>query len=434
MRNGLLLGAGFSYDFGMPLAREFAEILFDRFDWKTTCLVSAILSGQQPFGSDRPIDRNAVKSGIALVAEYKKKRCFDYEALIAEIEARANEPGRPQTELDSYHLVYLYLYSLVKEILDLYQLHSFSTLYDINKNWFKHFDVLLGDGSTWAFILNHDIYLKLLCIDLGFDITYGDKNQISFLVNNQNPNIRLDLTYSKRAELNKKCLALNTEKGLNILKLHGGLTELLYQDSNLICNLPLDRSVSRDLFNDFQKFTQLAYYYNGVKIPDGKDRVITNEAGELDIATEAMLTGHKKYSITTNVKPGEEKLCLFDDAVADIDHLVIIGYSFGDKHINVRISNAMVRNPNMTVAIIDPGLRMTPDCLAQFDYGNRVQRAISGIAQWLTYKKTGKWDYKQDAALKENARRRAEIMIKVKSDLMRPPFPGSRTRPTLTRD
>ena len=62
-----------------------------------------------------------------------------------------------------------------------------------------------------------------------------------------------------------------------------------------------------------------------------------------------MLTGGAKYSETTNEKEGEEKLKIFSETLQKTKELTIIGYGFGDSHINNRILNAMVLNENLRI-------------------------------------------------------------------------------------
>ena len=129
----------------------------------------------------------------------------------------------------------------------------------------------------------------------------------------------------------------------------------------------------------------MAFYHQGKRIPSGKDKVITNSDGELDIICKSMLTGGRKYSTTTKDKKGEEKLKIFCDSLKELDELTIIGYSFGDTHVNHRISNAMVLNDSLKLRIIDPTNATKPDFLQQFDYDKRIGGGICRAAEWMEY-------------------------------------------------
>jgi hypothetical protein len=122
-----------------------------------------------------------------------------------------------------------------------------------------------------------------------------------------------------------------------------------------------------------------------------------------------MLTGRKKYSGTSKVKEGEEKLQILDSVLKGLDELTVIGYGFGDEHINFRLSNAMLLNDKLRIFIVDPHRTDTPSYLRQFDYDGRVRRASSGAAQWMEYREAGTWNQAQMKALQENQQYRAEV-------------------------
>jgi hypothetical protein len=133
-----------------------------------------------------------------------------------------------------------------------------------------------------------------------------------------------------------------------------------------------------------------------------------------------MLTGGRKYSRTSKIKKGEEKLQIFDDVLKHLDELTILGYGFGDEHINFRISNALVLNADLQVIIVDSLPRPTPNCIRQFDYDSRIKSATCSAASWMDYCKSGNWDSDQMNGLKENARYRNEIRNNVQSRLWLP--------------
>jgi hypothetical protein len=153
----------------------------------------------------------------------------------------------------------------------------------------------------------------------------------------------------------------------------------------------------------------MGYYSSGQKVPSGKDRVITDINGELDIICQSMLTGCNKYSKTTKDKEGEEKLMLMVKQLDETDELTIIGYGFGDKHINNRISNAMVRNTSMKINIIDAISKPVPEIFEQFGYDSRIRRSTCGAAHWMSYQALGQWDREQMSTLENNSQFRHQI-------------------------
>jgi hypothetical protein len=163
----------------------------------------------------------------------------------------------------------------------------------------------------------------------------------------------------------------------------------------------------------------MGYYHQGKRLAGVKDRTITNLSGELAIISSSMRAGGKKYSETSKIKEGEEKLMLFDHVLRGLDELTVIGYGFGDEHVNFRLSNALLLNDKLRVVIVDPVFGGTPKCIKQFDYDLRIKRAACGAAQWIEYCKGEKWNYEQIKALKENEKYRVEVRERVQSQLNR---------------
>ena len=418
MKKGLLLGAGFSFDLGMPLAYELTEDFLNAYNEAYVNRLALAMSAWQPYGTDRPINKNAIINGWGLLLDYKKNGGTNYEAFLADLQNLKGMTNPTQSDRDSHNYLFVYFYDVIHTILSLYQTTSYELIYEHNKQWFSKIDNLICDQETWVFSLNHDLYFEYLALDFHIPVTYGDNETITFPVSNLDMRRQITLSCLKREQVSVEHAGFyKNVRGVNLVKLHGGLSELEYLDGSLLCNLRLNKPSSRELAVEFLVSREMAYYRGGRKIAGGKDRTITNMAGELDIISQSMLTGGRKYSRTSKIKEGEEKLKLFDDVLKSLDQLTIIGYGFGDEHINFRISNALLLNPGLSVVIVNPHINETPDCIRQFDYDLRIKRAACGAAHWMDYCQSGKWDVAQMNALKENTRFRGEIKDRVRSEL-----------------
>ncbi|ALL66141.1 hypothetical protein K788_0003274 [Paraburkholderia caribensis MBA4] len=420
MKKGLLLGAGFSFDLGMPTAYELTEIFLGLFDRRNTHRLVAGLGNHQPYSADRPISKTAIAESFELLLDYKDKKGGNYEELLANIQGLSEQPSKPQPEKDSHHFIFSVFYEIIHTILSIYQDKSYEILFPINKEWFAKISNLLSENETWVFSLNHDLFFEFLSIDLGIPVSYGDTGSIEFPVSNIEMHKVIPLSYTQR----KDCGIHSTgffsgRRGVNLVKLHGSLSELQYKDGSLICNPVLTKRSSLELMGDLKKIERMGYYVNNIRIPSGRDRFVTNSNGEMDIVCKSMLTGGKKYSTTAKEKDGEEKLKIFDDVLRQLDELTIIGYGFGDKHVNFRISNAMARRDDFRVQIVDPFRNKAPEFLQPFDYDSKIRLAMCGAAHWMDYCKSNTWDSRQIEALKENTKYRTEIKKSVQDTLQR---------------
>jgi hypothetical protein len=414
MKKGLLLGAGFSYDLGMPLAAELTELFLGLFNPAAVHALGKRLSIQKPFSKDRPINANAIQSGLNLILDYKNKKGTNYEALLADLQNLAGISAPNQSDRDSYHFLFVQFYQIIHRLLCLNQAVSYEIVYPHDVEWFGELRNLLSDQETWVFNLNHDLCFEYLTLDLGIPISYGDVGEITFPVNNLDLKqvIRFGCIEQSQYKAESEGFFHGTF-GVNMVKLHGGLSELEYQDKTILCNLKLDKGSSRELAADFAAFNEMGHFLNGERLPDGKDRWITDSAGELDVASKSMLTGGKKYGDTLKIEAGEEKIALFDKLLKEMDELTIIGYGFGDRHINFRLSNAMSLNDRLRLRIVDPRFQPIPECVRHFNYDGRVRQAACSAALWMSYSKSEKWDPQQMQALKENEKYRAEARRRV---------------------
>jgi hypothetical protein len=414
MTKTLLLGAGFSYDLGMPLATELTTTFLDIFSEETAKQLADVLSQKDPYSDGRPINRAAVHEGMELLLDYKRGGGRNYEELLAELESLGSLPKKSQSDRDSYCYLFSVFYQLLTEALVAYQFASYEVIYSKSLPLYAKLENLLNDQETWVFTLNHDLYLECLAIDLGIPVTYGDTSEIDFPINNLDPAKTFRFTTSSRESLNKSASGWFKTRGINLVRLHGGLAEYLYSDELVLCNPLLKHSRSSDLIEDFRIIESMGYFHNGKRVGGGKDRVITGPDGTLDIICRAMLTGGRKYSKTTNPKKGEEKLVLFEEVLRETDELTVIGYSFGDPHVNCRILNAMVLNGEMKIRVVDPVHRPKPVFLEQFDYNLRIRGAQSRGPEWMSYVLEEKWDSAQSKALMENEKYRDEISRRVR--------------------
>ena len=417
MKRALLLGAGFSYDLGMPLSSELTEVLLGMFTEKSTATLVALLAAQKPFGDNRPVNRQAIEEAFALLLQYKADKGTNYEEFLTRIQEGSERYGgdRSQSDRDSYHFVFSVLYDLVHTILSLYQAFAYEVLYPKNQQWFSKIENMLsGQDETWVVSLNHDLFFECLAIDHGIPITYGANGARSFPVSNLAMHDQISFSVIDRATYGADSPEfLHGQRGINLVKLHGSLTEHHYGDGEEILNPSLKVESSRQLMNDFHRIQGMAYFYQGRPVPSGRERAITGQDGELDLISKAILTGGRKYSVVAKASEGEEKLAIFDDVLKNVDHLTIMGYGFGDRHVNFRLQNAMARRDALVIQLVDPGHSRLPDCLAPFDYDSRVLRALCGAAHWLDYCRTKQWNPEQMNSLKKNSAFRTVVRQKV---------------------
>lgn len=384
MKQSYLLAAGFSYQFGMPLASDLTEVFLSIFDKDFINHLADKMSEIFPYGQNYPLNRDAIFEAFDLLLDFKEKEEKNYELIINAINNLSKQTS-DQSVRHSYQYVFSVLYGVIHSILVYYQDLAFN-LYLINKEPYRNFKNLISqDDETWIFTLNHDLFLECLAIDFQIPITFGDSHHISFRKNNKESfNTIINFTYSQKSELNLSNPSLfKGEYGINLVKLHGGLNELKYKDESNLCNLTLDVKNSSELMANFKNMMSMCHYLpNGHKLQSAEDWIITNMDNELDVAAKSMLTGGEKYSISYSEKEGEEKLILFSKKLEDIELLTIIGYGFNDRHINNKIYRALLLNPDLKIKIVDPYAKF-PECLLEFK--DSITLIQSDVANWIYF-------------------------------------------------
>lgn len=107
-------------------------------------------------------------------------------------------------------------------------------------------------------------------------------------------------------------------------------------------------------------FGDIDSYVKAFEIEKGKSLLLTN-----------IITGYQKVQRTA-VAPFRQMFSAFDRDCFEADIIYVIGYSFGDEHINDIIRNARKFNKKAEIIIIDPG----------FDESRKKELAVSQFSHW----------------------------------------------------
>ncbi|KEI77826.1 hypothetical protein N452_04110 [Clostridium botulinum A2 117] len=98
-----------------------------------------------------------------------------------------------------------------------------------------------------------------------------------------------------------------------------------------------------------------------------------------------------------------------------LDEVTIVGYSFCDKHINTRLYNAMLKNENLKVWVINPSSSKN-ELFEPFDYNLRVRGIECCTPEWLNYMANESWSMENGEILKFMREKRGDIEIKFRND------------------
>lgn len=392
MAKGLLLGAGFSFDLGMPLASEFSDTLFSYFDLqKMTDLINN-MRDHLPYGNNRPLCSTTLDKVIEIVKCFYRSDNRNYEKLFADIEQLRGNAVLEQT----VHYFLSVLRSIVNELFLIYQVETYP-IYLLNKEKYQWILDEFTDDELWVLTLNHDVLVEMLCIDYGIPLREGYSEVMEIPASNRE--LGKMIAFGCISAMEKRIDSLHyfhSSKGINVLKIHGGLNEFLQGDDKTGRKRMLfsmsDIHSSGEYLSRIEQFIHTPHYYiQEEAIRVGSEICFSDVDGEMQFMQPSILTGSKKYHQTLSAYPREEKMELFSSALERIDELFIIGYSFGDKHINNRIVHAMHLNNQMRVCIVNPVYKQEA-IFDPFDYGLRVRYCSAPFPVWADHEQTGKWD------------------------------------------
>ena len=393
MAKGLLLGAGFSVDLGMPLASEFSDTLFSFFHSRKMIYLINNMRGHRPYSNDRTLCDETLDKFIEIYNEFLNSNNKNYEQLFKIIENLSLFSGVEQ-ETRNYFL--RWLRDIINELFLIYQRETY-VYYLLNRDKYKWFLDEFSKDELWIFTLNHDILVEMLCLDYNVPLREG----YSYTVQIPQSNLELKNVFefgcvdATEKDVNNLHY-LTKSKGINILKIHGGLNEYFQGDEKsgryrLFFSTNNCRN-SLEYLNKLEQFIHEPHYYiNGCKPNIGGEICVSNFDGIMQFMKPSILTGSKKYHTTLSNHQHEEKIELFSSGLEKIDELYIIGYSFGDKHINHRISHAMHLNDKLKVTIVNPTYAKQ-EIFEPFDYNMRVRYCHTTFPIWADYEKKGEWD------------------------------------------
>lgn len=357
---GLFLGAGFSYEAGMPLVWDLTKELKN---WLTPEKLRELNEGWRTQGgghSDVVIEDLA---GVLVRTD------LHYEAILGHMETQFR---RQRTLAQDYHGLYSWLVELVYRLLYFRQVN--------NRGFFSHhlryYDGLkvLADNSQplWIFSLNHDIIVEMLTQRLAIPLHNGFSQERVILP------LR-DKQGQKTGELSAETLAREIldngamlfpnpgVPGIYLLKLHGALDIFTSFDGKVLLKLcPVPgaddphvaalRTANEDL------------YFSLPGSPNGRANT-TNEisyadqTGEMQFLRRSLLAGAYKFDTRhTQVLP-ISMLKHFRANINFVTHLVCIGYSFGDLHMNGIIREWLEHSQTRTLEIVSPDAQPIPSLL-----------------------------------------------------------------------
>lgn len=350
MPQALFLGAGFSIEFGMPLVFELTRTLRE---WLTPQKFVELNTGWRSQGTGHS-DRTQ-----QIVVDILGQRDLHYEQLIGAVEVAALRYEN-RTEMQELHGVRSWLLEIVYHILQLRHAKSESFIRSAISLHKGLRTLAAGSTPLWIFSLNHDLVVEILAAELGIPLRNGF---------DESDELRLTAPTSQvfhfsRLDMQKPGYPYqyfpHASSGINLLKIHGSLDIFGYDDrKSFLCLRPTAPNVAGYL-NPLRDLNELA---PGNMMKATNEIIMTDPKGEMQFLRRSLLSGAFKFSRSLSQVVSDKILTLFVGSLNYADELIVIGYGFGDHHINAVIREWLEFSSKRRIIVVDPRREKIPDSL-----------------------------------------------------------------------
>ena len=351
---GLFLGAGASYEIGMPLVQGLTEEICN---WLTPeKLRSLNVSWRSQGGGyqDRILD------DFISVLERADQH---YESLLGYLEVQFT---RSSPDSQEYHGLYSWLVDLVYHLL--YWRHINNV--DFIKRNSEYYDGISAFADSnrplWVFSLNHDVIIECLCLKHGIPLNSGFASEVVHLPRRNSQGriigeLRAEVLPGQHLASSGMPYLGHGVRGINLLKIHGALDIFTFRDGkDLLKLLPVEDNIDGPL-EALRSANQELVYRPDVPIRATNEIAYADRTGELQFLRRSLLAGAFKFSSRHSQVLPTQLLQHFRSYINYVSRLVCIGYGFLDEHINRIMRDWLEFDRDRRLEIVDPSVADVPN-------------------------------------------------------------------------
>lgn len=283
-----------------------------------------------------------------------------YEAILGYLETQY---VRQRLLAQQYHHLYSWLVEMVYYLLYYRQINNEPYLQK-NLPFYDGIKVLADQNTPlWIFSLNHDVMVELLAARLSIPLHSGFGPETLTLPrrNAQGAKIgeiKAQILQKDKIENGPLNFPNPLQPGIYLLKIHGALDVFAFNDGDQILKLVPDGSNSADVIEVLRAANEdLIYLYNGIaseKIKATNEIAFADDTGEMQFLRRSLLAGAYKFHDRKDQVLPKQFLKHFRSNINFVSKLIIIGYGFGDLHINQVIREWLEFSDSRSIEIVSP--------------------------------------------------------------------------------
>ncbi len=358
MQKGLFLGAGASYEVGMPLVWEFSNTLrinvLKRLDTKLFNFES----------------NDSLKATlIDLLNDHNKH----YEEVIGEIEKLYLQYHRKSS---IYHVL-IQLIECIQLLMLEEQMNTLKFLGEKVKDYYGLKDFVEEQGVLNVFSLNHDVVFEEIC-DY-YNISYRDG--FFSLENNYKTVANFKAITKEQLESGNINLFQSGISCVNLIKLHGSLDIFAAEDKKIFLKATGN---GKDIGSNFYEIRKIEEHNSNICTHDGirttNELCVYDDNNELQFLRRSLLSGAHKFQNSFEQIAPKALFKIFKKILDNLNELIIIGYGFGDAHINDVLYSWIIEESH-TMIIYDPHRDRIPEFLT--NNSNQVKIVQGGLTDFL---------------------------------------------------
>ena len=351
---GLFLGAGASYEIGMPLVQGLTKEICN---WLTPEKLRSLNLSWRSQGrgyQDRILD-----DFISVL----QRPVQHYESLLGYLEVQFN---RSSPDSQEYHALYSWLVDLVYHLL--YWRHINNV--DFIKRNSAYYDGISSfvdaNSPLWIFSLNHDVIIECLCSKHGIPLNAGFTNEIVHLPRKNNQctiigKLKAEVLPGQHLESSAMPFFAHGVRGVNLLKIHGGLDIFTFRDGkDLLRLLPVEDDIDGPI-EALRSANQELVYRPDVPIRATNEIAYADGTGELQFLRRSLLAGAFKFNSRRPQVLPTQLLQHFRSYINNVSKLVCVGYAFSDSHINGIMREWLEFDHARRLEIVDPSVSVVPN-------------------------------------------------------------------------